>query len=93
MLCWGHNSLGGSQSCGQIGVGLTPLPRVWVNPLSAVGLSTLSHQGPSTSPYTLLPELQRSKDIMSRREVTGNCQEQLTETLIVCLLDKHFFLQ
>ena len=36
MLCWGHNSRV------KVGVGLTPLPRVGLNPLSGFGLITLS---------------------------------------------------
>ena len=42
MLCWGHNSPGGYKSWGQSGVCLTSLPKVGLNSLSEVGLSTLS---------------------------------------------------
>ena len=42
MLCRRHDNPGGHKSCGQGGVGLTQLPRLFLNPLSEVGLSTLS---------------------------------------------------
>ena len=47
------------------------------------------------SPRALLPELQRYKDTVRcgalDAEVPGHCQQQLTQTLIVCLFKTHFF--
>ena len=47
------------------------------------------------SPRALLPELQRYKDTVRcaalGAEVPGHRQEQLTQTLIVCLFKTHFF--
>ena len=47
------------------------------------------------SPCALLPELQRYKDLVRctalGAEVPGHCQQQLMQTLIVRLLELHFF--
>ena len=47
------------------------------------------------SPRALLPDPQRYKDTIRYAalgaEVQGHCQQQLTQTLIVCLLKTHFF--
>ena len=46
------------------------------------------------TPRALFPELQRYKDIVMytalRAEVPGHHQQQLTQTLIVCLIKTHF---
>ena len=56
---------------------------------------TMTFEGPSILPCALVSELHKYKDtfcgFMLGMEVPGHCQEQLTQTLIVCLLKMHLF--
>ena len=70
------------------------LPRLRLGPFKLLFELTWRPSQALNSPRALLPELQRYKDTVRcaalGAEVPGHRQQQLTQTLIVRLLKKHF---